>query len=67
MQEVKGGFGNFTGYGASRFDEMQSFGSTYSTPGWQRAKARGGRGGFEDAGGHDFDQDAAVPSRARPL
>ncbi len=62
VQESKGGFGNFTGYGASRFDEMQSFGSTYSTPGWQRAKARGGRGGFDEADAHDFDQDAAAPA-----
>jgi DNA helicase II / ATP-dependent DNA helicase PcrA len=26
------------GYGASRFDRMESFGSSYSTPGWQRAQ-----------------------------
>jgi DNA helicase-2/ATP-dependent DNA helicase PcrA len=53
-----GGFGGYGGYGASRFDEMQSFGSTYSTPGWQRAQARGRRGGFEDET-HDFaEQDA---------
>jgi len=65
VQESKGGFGGFTGYGASRFDEMQSFGSTYSTPGWQRAQARGRRGGgFDDANdAHDFDQDmSAAPS-----
>lgn len=36
------------GYGPSRFDEAQSFGSTYSTPGWQRAQnaARASGGGF---------------------
>ncbi|PZU86810.1 MAG: ATP-dependent DNA helicase, partial [Chelatococcus sp.] len=41
------------GYGASRFDRMESFGSSYNTPGWQRAqenKARGGSG-FSDSGG----------------
>jgi DNA helicase-2/ATP-dependent DNA helicase PcrA len=27
---------------------MQSFGSSYTTPGWQRAQARKARGGFED-------------------
>ncbi len=27
------------GYGASRFERQQSFGSTYDTPGWQRAQA----------------------------
>src|ERR1700722_3348542 len=47
--ESQGGSGWGGGYGASRFDQMESFGSTYSTPGWQRAKARGRRGGFEDA------------------
>jgi len=29
-----------SGYGASRFDEMNSFGSSYTTPGWQRAQQR---------------------------
>jgi DNA helicase-2/ATP-dependent DNA helicase PcrA len=53
-----GGFGGYGGYGASRFDEMQSFGSTYSTPGWQRAQARGRRGGFEDDAQDFADQDA---------
>jgi DNA helicase II / ATP-dependent DNA helicase PcrA len=28
------------GYGASRFDRMESFGSSYSTPGWQRAQTQ---------------------------
>ncbi len=27
------------GYGGSRFDQIAPFGSTYSTPGWQRAQA----------------------------
>jgi DNA helicase-2/ATP-dependent DNA helicase PcrA len=48
VQESKGGFGGYGGYGASRFDQMESFGSTYSTPGWQRAKARGQGGGFKE-------------------
>ncbi len=47
VQESKGGFGGFSGYGASRFDQMESFGSNYATPGWQRAQARR-RGGFDD-------------------
>jgi DNA helicase-2/ATP-dependent DNA helicase PcrA len=47
VQESKGGFGGFSGYGASRFDQMESFGSNYSTPGWQRAQARRS-GGFEE-------------------
>jgi DNA helicase-2/ATP-dependent DNA helicase PcrA len=44
VTESVGGFG-MSGYGPSRFDEMASFGSSYGTPGWQRAQARG-RGGF---------------------
>src|SRR6202030_2796119 len=54
VEESKGSFGGFTGYGnvgGSRFDQMETFGSTYSTPGWQRAKGRGGGlGGGAGAG-----------------
>jgi DNA helicase-2/ATP-dependent DNA helicase PcrA len=58
ITESKGGtaWGGSGGYGPSRFDNMDSFGSSYRTPGWQRAQARrdrngGGqaRGGFEEA------------------
>ena len=39
-----------SGRGASRFEGMQPFGSSYGTPGWQRAQARaGGGGGFRSA------------------
>ena len=40
VKEAAGGSGGFgmSGYGASRFDEMNSFGSNYTTPGWQRAQ-----------------------------
>jgi len=56
ITESKGGsaWGGSGGYGASRFDDMEAFGSSYSTPGWQRAQAnrnrggQGGRGGFEE-------------------
>ena len=41
---AKGGFSGYGNTGASRFDEMTHFGSSYGTPGWQRAQARG-RGG----------------------
>jgi DNA helicase-2/ATP-dependent DNA helicase PcrA len=53
VTESSGGFG-MSGYGPSRFDEMASFGSSYGTPGWQRAQAnrsrnkRGDRGGFNE-------------------
>jgi ATP-dependent DNA helicase UvrD/PcrA len=52
VKEAAGGTGGFgmSGYGASRFDEMNAFGSGYTTPGWQRAQARKGRGGFYDNG-----------------
>ena len=42
-----------SGYGASRFDAVNAFGSNYTTPGWQRAqarKARGDVGGFDENG-----------------
>src|SRR5262249_15111376 len=48
VTEAKGSFGGYGGYGASRFDEATAFGSSYGTPGWQRAQRRTGRGGFED-------------------
>jgi DNA helicase-2/ATP-dependent DNA helicase PcrA len=48
VKEPPGGTGGFgmSGYGASRFDETQSFGSNYTTPGWQRAQQR--KGGFSE-------------------
>ncbi|MBS0533840.1 MAG: UvrD-helicase domain-containing protein [Proteobacteria bacterium] len=52
VKEPPGGTGGFgmSGYGPSRFDEMNSFGSKYSTPGWQRAQGRRGSGGFNENG-----------------
>ncbi len=52
VKEPAGGSGGFgmSGYGASRFDEMNSFGSNYTTPGWQRAQARKGKGGYDETG-----------------
>ncbi|MCK9919671.1 UvrD-helicase domain-containing protein [Microbacteriaceae bacterium K1510] len=66
VKEAAGGTGGFgmSGYGPSRFDEMGSFGSSYSTPGWQRAQQRRGKGGFSDSGAPRyvpdgvFDQDS---------
>jgi len=46
VTEVKGGFtgmggyGGGGGFGASRFDTFKPAGSSYSTPGWQRAQKR---------------------------
>ena len=52
VKEPAGGSGGFgmSGYGASRFDETNAFGSNYTTPGWQRAQARRGAGGFSEDG-----------------
>jgi DNA helicase-2/ATP-dependent DNA helicase PcrA len=46
ITESKGGsgWGGTGGYGPSRFDNVESFGSSYSTPGWQRAQANRARG-----------------------
>ena len=62
VTEPQGGFGGFAGYGASRFDAATSFGSNYSTPGWQRAQAKrggasSGASGFaEDGSRYDDDK-----------
>jgi DNA helicase-2/ATP-dependent DNA helicase PcrA len=47
ITESKGGsgWGGSGGYGPSRFDNVESFGSHYTTPGWQRAQANRARGG----------------------
>ena len=53
ITESKGGsgWGGSGGYGASRFDNLDAFGSSYSTPGWQRAQANRSRGGgFNESG-----------------
>src|SRR5450755_4666431 len=63
VTESRGGFGGYGGYGASRFDETTHFGSSYGTPGWQRAQRR--RGGFEEDVTQDFDHDPAVPPKGR--
>jgi DNA helicase II / ATP-dependent DNA helicase PcrA len=64
VRESQAGFGGTGGYGASRFDAATSFGSNYTTPGWQRAQAKKGQGGdsggFSESGsrydaGHDSD------------
>jgi ATP-dependent DNA helicase UvrD/PcrA len=53
------GWGGAGGYGPSRFDNVESFGSSYTTPGWQRAQAnrargragrQGDEGGFNEGG-----------------
>jgi len=64
------GFGGFAGYGnvgGSRFDQTETFGSSYGTPGWQRARSRGGNfgsGGDFGSGGHGGGFRDAGPSYA---
>ncbi|MEH2614227.1 ATP-dependent helicase [Bradyrhizobium sp. AZCC 1693] len=69
ITESKGGsgWGGSGGYGPSRFDNVESFGSSYSTPGWQRAQAnrnrgQGGRG--QARGGFDESQSSFSGSRS---
>jgi DNA helicase-2/ATP-dependent DNA helicase PcrA len=59
ITESKGGsgWGGAGGYGPSRFDNVESFGSSYNTPGWQRAQANRGRSG-QARGGLNEDQSA---------
>src|ERR1700755_3221310 len=45
-----GGGGGSGGYGPSRFDNVESFGSRLSTPGRRRAQANRSRSGFDETG-----------------
>nr|WP_256515222.1 UvrD-helicase domain-containing protein [Alsobacter ponti] len=45
---------SFGGYGGSRFDRMTPFGSSYNTPGWQRAQERTRQGGGSGGSGGGF-------------
>jgi DNA helicase-2/ATP-dependent DNA helicase PcrA len=72
ITESKGGsgWGGSSGYGPSRFDNVESFGSSYSTPGWQRAQANrarnqsGGRSGGQAGGGFNESQSPFSSSRS---
>jgi DNA helicase-2/ATP-dependent DNA helicase PcrA len=61
VTEAQGGFGGYGGYGASRFDAATSFGSSYSTPGWQRAQAKKDDGLAEGATRYDADDESFTP------
>ena len=67
VTESQGGFGGYGGYGASRFDSATSFGSSYKTPGWQRAQAaKAYNAGFSDAeADYDADDDLSLSRRGR--
>ncbi len=60
ITESKGGsgWGGAGGYGGSRFDNLEAFGSSYTTPGWQRAQGNRARGAYDSG---------ATRSRRGPL
>jgi DNA helicase II / ATP-dependent DNA helicase PcrA len=69
ITESKGGsgWGGTSGYGPSRFDNVESFGSSYATPGWQRAQANRARnqsGRQGQAGGFNESQSPFSGSRS---
>jgi DNA helicase-2/ATP-dependent DNA helicase PcrA len=70
ITESKGGsgWGGSGGYGPSRFDNVESFGSSYTTPGWQRAQANRARGQGKKSGqargGFDEEQSPFSGSRS---
>jgi len=69
ITESKGGsgWGGSGGYGPSRFDNVESFGSSYTTPGWQRAQANRARGQGKNKGQArgGFDEEPSPFSGAR--
>ena len=68
ITESKGGsaWGGTGGYGASRFDDMEAFGSSYSTPGWQRAQANRNRGSGHSGGGFEEEASSFSSSSSSP-
>ena len=69
ITESKGGsgWGGSGGYGPSRFDNVESFGSSYTTPGWQRAQANRarGQGGRHGQAGGGFNESQSPFSGSR--
>jgi DNA helicase-2/ATP-dependent DNA helicase PcrA len=69
ITESKGGsgWGGAGGYGPSRFDDVGSFGSSYTTPGWQRAQANRarGQGGRNGQAGFGFNESQSPFSGSR--
>src|SRR2546421_1006022 len=65
ITESKGGsgWGGSGGYGPSRFDNVESFGSSYTTPGWQRAQANRARNKGQARGGFEESQSSFSGSR----
>lgn len=56
----------YGGYALSRFENMDTYGSSYATPGWKRAQARAGNsgGGNRGGGGSGFGERSQSPFSA---
>jgi DNA helicase-2/ATP-dependent DNA helicase PcrA len=69
ITESKGGsgWGGSSGYGPSRFDNVESFGSSYATPGWQRAQANRARGGRQNHGFEERQSSYGSKQKRAPL
>jgi DNA helicase-2/ATP-dependent DNA helicase PcrA len=69
ITESKGGsgWGGASGYGPSRFDNVESFGSSFTTPGWQRAQANRARNqsGRNGQAGGGFNESQSPFSNSR--
>lgn len=72
VTESKAGFGGMGGYGGafggSRFDSFAPKGSSYSTPGWQRAQKRQRNDDFEGFGdeGSEYESEGRFSDEAAP-
>jgi DNA helicase-2/ATP-dependent DNA helicase PcrA len=68
VTEASGG-SQYGSYGVSRFANMDSYGSTYSTPGWKRAQAARGASahGASGRGGSGREASRAPAARRAPL
>jgi DNA helicase-2/ATP-dependent DNA helicase PcrA len=73
VEVVEQASASYGGYGASRFNALDSFGSSYDTPGWRRAQTRGpagaasAAGAYAERGGYSRGaQGASSPARRGP-
>ena len=64
VNESKGAFSGYGNIGASRFDEMTHFSSSYGTPGWQRAQRKSDRSGEFDEDAHAYEATDGAPNGA---
>jgi DNA helicase-2/ATP-dependent DNA helicase PcrA len=65
VNESKGAFSGYGNIGASRFDEMTHFSSSYGTPGWQRAQRKNDRREGLDEDADPYEADGAANGAGR--